>query len=78
MTGKGIFAFVCDVTCVIFDGETKISAGKEQKQGRELELSRETNFLGGDPSTLAVHRFSGVVTEGVYIGNGGWRVVISS
>ena len=35
MTGKGDLAIVYDGTCIIFDGETKISMGKQQKQGGE-------------------------------------------
>ena len=35
---------ICDGTCIIFDGETKISAGKQKKQGGESALN--SNLAG--------------------------------
>ena len=33
---KNLLAIICDWTCIIFDGETKISKGKQQKQGGRM------------------------------------------
>ena len=57
-------ASICNGTCIIFDEETKISTGKQQKQGGRLELGGETHFLAGHPFTLTELRFSGFVTGG--------------
>ena len=61
-------AFMADGTCIIFDGETKITMGKQQKQGRESALNTNLAgkhiFLAGRPFTLAGQRFSGVVIGG--------------
>ena len=54
---------------MIFDGETKILTGKQQKQGGESasnsNLAGKHIFLAGHPFTLAGQCFSGVVTGGV-------------
>ena len=54
--------------CIIFDGETKISTGKQQKQGGESasnsNLAGKHIFLAGHPFTLAGQRFCGVVLGG--------------
>ena len=53
---------------MIFDGETKFSTGRQQKQGGESALNSNLagkhTFLAGHTFTLAGHRFSGVVTGG--------------
>ena len=53
---------------MIFDGEAKISTGKQQKQGGESALNSNLAgkhiFLAGHPFTSAGQRFSGVVTGG--------------
>ena len=58
----------CDGTCIIFDWETKIPTGMQQKQGGESALSSNLAgkhiFLAGHPFTLAGWRFSGVATGG--------------
>ena len=63
-----LLAIICDGTCIIFDGETKISTGKQQKQGEESVLTSNLAgkhiFLAGHSFTLAGKRFSGVVTGG--------------
>ena len=54
----------------MFDGETKISTGKQQKQGGETALNSNLTWkyisLAGHPFTSVGQRFSGVVTEGCY------------
>ena len=69
MTGnKKILAIICDGSCIIFDGETKISTGKQQKQGGESALNSNLAgkhiFLAGHPFSLAGQHFSGIVTGG--------------
>ena len=63
-----LLAIICDGTCIIFDGETNISTGKQQKQGGESALNSNLagkhTFLVGHTFTLAGQRFSGVVTWG--------------
>ena len=53
---------------MIFDGETKILTGKQQKQGGESAINSNMAgkhiFLAGHPFTLAGQSFSGVVTGG--------------
>ena len=68
-TGKYNFSpIIGNGTCIIFDGERKITTGKQQKQGRESALNSNLAgkhiFLAGRPFTLAGQRFSGVVTGG--------------
>ena len=62
-------AIICDGTGIIFDGETKISTGKQQKQDGESALNSNLTgkhiFLAGHPFTSAGQHFSGVITEGV-------------
>ena len=66
-------AIICDGTCIIFYGETKISTGKQQKprqkQGGESalcsNLAGKHISLAGHTFTLAGQCFSGVVTGGV-------------
>ena len=58
MTGKQNFsAVIGDETYIIFDGETKISTGKQQRQGGENALNSNSTgkhiFLAGRPFTLA-------------------------
>ena len=52
----------------MFDEETKISMGKQQKQGGESALNSNLAgkhiFLVGLPFTLAGQCFSGIVTGG--------------
>ena len=61
-------AIICDGTCIIFDGETKILTGKQSKQGGgnalNSNLAGKHTFLAGHTFTLAGQRFSGVVTGG--------------
>ena len=64
-------AITCDGPCMIFGGETKISTGKQQKQGGESainsKLAGKHIFLAGHPFTLAGQSFSGVVTGGCFL-----------
>ena len=46
--GRNFIAIFCDGTCTIFDGETKTSTGKQQKQGGER----------GETQTWRGNRFS--------------------
>ena len=61
-------AIIYDGTCIILTGKQKISAGKQQNQGRETlyaqNVAGKQVFLAGHPSTLAGQCFSGVVTGG--------------
>ena len=60
MANKSIDTFysvliICDDTGIIFDGETKLSMGKQQKQGGESALNSklaEKHFPGGSSSCL--------------------------
>ena len=64
MTGERKFsAIFCDGACAIFDGEIKVSAGKQPQQVRE-NLARKRILLTGHPLTLAGQCFNGVVTGG--------------
>ena len=58
MTEKQNFSVVIgDESCIIFDGETKISTGKQMRQGGEKvlhsDLTEKHIFLAGGPFTLA-------------------------
>ena len=65
-------AITCDGTCLISDGETKISTGKQQKQGGESAINSNMAgkhiFLAGHLFTLAGQSFSRVVTGGCFPG----------
>ena len=72
-----IFAILYDGTCIVFDGEAKVSTGKQRKQGEENDFNSNLEgkhiFLTGHPFTLAGPRFSGVVTGGVISVVAYWR-----
>ena len=64
-------AITCDGPCMIFDGETKISTGKQQKQGGESainsKLGGETHFPGGSSSYLGGAEFQRGSYWGVFM-----------
>ena len=67
-----------------FDGEVKVSTGKQQKQGgkslQTQNLAGKRVFLAGHPSTLAGRCFSaGQCFSGVVTGGGGvWSSILSN
>ena len=70
---------ICNGTYIIFDGESKVSTGKQQKQGGGV-LGGETHFPGGSSFSLGGAAFqrdrAGECNKGCLLT--GWKSKVSS